>query len=262
MTVRYKGASPALQEVILSPFKKSLPPRAVSAAAAALFLIQLLLPSARALEHSEHPRLYRFKISSYGLNVGELHTAVSSQTYKGMPAQLFASDLLLDVNLLLVRKKSQVREETVLGAQGPLSYRKWGEDDGRKSAIEGDFEGGDYIFQAVEEGVAHGGVIRRESFDATSSEWPETTLKREGETKEVRFLDLARASVVTRRYRYLRNEVVEVAGRSFNCKVVELCDPNFRCTRWVSGTGSKMLLVRQDGKAHGSNYTVRLVEAG
>jgi hypothetical protein len=195
------------------------------------------------------------------LNVGQLKTSVSNLAYKGSQAVMFESDLLVDVNLLVVRKKSHIREETMLGEQGPLSYRKWGEENGKSSGIEGNFEGGNFNFRTLDEGVARNGTVPKGSYDFTSAEWPETTMKREGETMEVRFLDLARASVVSRSYRYLRNEDVEVGGKTLHCKVVELSDPNFRCTRWVSGKGGNILLVRQDGKSNGSSYTVRLMQA-
>jgi len=213
------------------------------------------------VEQPDHTRLYRFKISSFGLKVGQLETSVSNLPYRGTQAVRYESDLSVDVNLLVVRKKSHIREEALLGEQGPLSYRKWGTDDGKSNSIEGNFEEGSFHFRTLENGVAHNGVVSKGSYDFSSVEWPETTMEVEGETMKVRLLDLARASVVQRRYRYLRNEDVEVGGKTLHCKVVELSDPNFRCTRWVSGKGSNTLLVRQDGKINGSSYTVRLVDA-
>lgn len=204
-------------------------------------------------------RVFRYKIGSRGFGIGELKTAISTMQYKGSRALKFESDLAVDANLIFFKKVIRSREDAVVGEQGTLSYRKSVEENGRSYGVEGTLDGGSFRFRIQENGTARNVTVPRGSYDYTTMDCFETSLKREGESVEVRLLDMEHAVVLTRRYRFLKSEEMEVGGKSIRCKVVEFSDPNNSCRRWVSKDERGVVIVRQEGRGQGGSYSLRLL---
>lgn len=225
----------------------------------ALFLLATNPHVGRTREIPTHGRTFRYKISSRGFGVGELKTALSPVPHKGSRAMRFESDLAIDANLIFYKKNIRSREDALVSEQGTLSYRKRGEENGKKFSVEAALEGGSFRFKLVENGTAKNLAIPRGSYDYTTMDCPETTMKREGESMELRLLDMSCAEVVIRHFHFLKTEDVEVGGKTIHCKVVEFSDPNNSCRRWVSSDERGVIIVRQDGKGKSGNYSLRLV---
>lgn len=205
-------------------------------------------------------RLCRYRITSRGLGVGELKTVISPAQHAGGRAFRFRSELSIDANLLLFHVRKSGREEALVSEHGTLSYHRQGEENGRSTTVDAHLEDGVFRFRIGENRDSRQVSVPRGSYDFTTMDCPETTMKREGDTLEVRLLDMEHARVVTRKFHWLRSEEVEVGGRRLNCRVVEFSDPNNDCRRWVSGDERGVIIVRQDGKGRGSgNYSLHIV---
>jgi hypothetical protein len=230
-----------------------------------LFCLALLVmfstePAVGKTEEPSVPgRVFRYKISSHGLGVGELKTAISPVQHGGKRTLRFESDLAIDAHLIFFKKTSRSKEEALVSEQGTLSYRKRGEENGKGYSIDAALDGGSFHFRIAENGAVRNIAVARGSYDYTTMDCPETSMKREGESLEVRLLDMGLATVVTRRFHFLKNEDMQVGGRTIRCKVVEFSDPNNSCRRWLSSDERGVIIVRQDGKGKGGSYSLRLV---
>ena len=236
-------------------------PRKSSTILATLLLFALAAAPApcRTAESPAAGRTFRYRITSRGFGVGELTTSIAAVPHKGGRALRFQSDLAIDANLLFFKKVSRSREDALVNEQGTLSYRKHGEENGRRGAVEASLEGGSFRFRVTDGAGERQLSVPRGSYDCTTMDCPETSLRREGERMELRLLDLGLATVVTRRFHYLKNEEVVVGARTIRCKVVEFSDPNNSCRRWVSSDEEGVIIVRQDGSGKGGTYSLRLV---
>ncbi|HBA88136.1 MAG TPA: hypothetical protein DCZ75_09185 [Geobacter sp.] len=225
-------------------------------------LLLMLLGASYLLSHAEEPskgrRTARYRITSRGFGVGELKTALSPAPQAGTRGVRFESDLAIDANLVLFKVSSHSREDALIGEKGTLSYRRQGEEDGRSSTVAASLEGEAFRFRLNENGTARTVSVPRSSYDFTTMDCPETTMRSEGESIEVRLLDLEQARVVKRKLHWIRSEVIEVGGRRLRCRVVDLSDPNTTARRWVS-TEHGVVIVRQDGKGKSGPYSLRMV---
>ena len=225
-------------------------------------LLLFLLLASYLVCHAEQPRpggrTLRYRITSRGLSVGELKTVTSPAPQAGNRAVRFESDLAIDANLLFFKVSTRSREAAVIAEQGTLSYRRQGQENGKNSTVEAALEGEAFRFKVNENGVPRTVVVPRSSYDFTTMDCPETTMQREGDTMEVRLLDLEQARVVKRKFHWLRSEEIEIGGKRLHCRVVDFSDPNSSCRRWVSNERG-VVIVRQDGKGKSGNYTLRLV---
>jgi hypothetical protein len=70
---------------------------------------------------------------------------------------------------------------------------------------------------------------------------------------------MEQATVVTRRFHFVKTEDIEVGGKTIRCKVVDFSDPANNCRRWVASDGRGVIIVRQEGKGKGGSYALRLV---
>ncbi len=215
----------------------------------------------RAEQSAPDGRLFRYRITSRGFGVGELKTAFSPLQKGGSRAVRFESDLTVNANLLFYRVKKTGHEEAVVSEHGTLSYHRHGQEDGRNYSVDAELEAGVFRFRLSENGVGRQVAVPRGSYDFTTMDCPETTMRREGEVMELRLLDMEHARVVTRRFHWLKTEEVEAGGKRLRCRVVDFSDQNNNCRRWISSDERGVIIVRQDGLGKGGNYSLRMVSA-
>lgn len=231
-----------------------------SSALLSLLLVLFLLASyllCHAEQHRGAGRTLRYRITSRGLGVGDMKTVLTPVQHAGGRAVRFESDLAIDANLLLYKVSSRSSEQAVIGEHGTLSYRRQGEENGRSSTVDAVLEGDAFRFNLRENGESRTVTVPRSGYDFTTMDCPETTMQREGETMEVRLLDLERAKVVKRRLHWVKSEEIGIDGRRLRCRVIDFSDPDNSCRRWVSKEGG-VVIVRQDGKGKSGNYSLRM----
>ena len=204
-------------------------------------------------------RTMRYRVSSRGFGVGDMKTIIAPARQAGARAVRFESDLAINANLLLFKVNSTSHEDAVIGEHGTLSYKRHGEENGKSSLVDAALEGSVFRFRINENGVARSVAVPRSNYDFTTMDCAETTMKQEGETMEVRLLDLEHARVVTRKLHWIKNEDLEVGGKRLRCRVVDLSDPDNSCRRWVSCGEHGVVIVRQDGQGKRGPYSLRMV---
>ena len=204
-------------------------------------------------------RILRYKVTSRGLGVGDMKTVISPVQHAGGRAVRFESDLAIDANLLLFKVTSSSREDGVIGEHGTLSYHRQGQENGRSLTVDAALEGAGFRFRVNDNGVSRTVTVPRASYDFTTLDCPETTMQREGDTMEVRLLDMEHARVVTRKFHWIKSEELEVGGKRVRCRVVDFSDENNNCRRWVSNDERGVVIARQDGRGKGKNYSLRMV---
>jgi len=222
----------------------------------------VLLAFSCLLSHAEPVRqggrTLQYRITSHGLDVGEMKTVLSPAPRRGSRAVRFESDLAVKANLLLYKVNSRSREDAVIGDNGTLSYRRRGEENGNRHEVDADYENGVFRFKLRENGTDRSVLVPRSGYDFTTMDCPETTLLKEGDSMEIRLLDLEHARVVRRRYHWRSTEEMEVGGRRLTCRVIDFSDPDNSCRRWISSERG-VIIVRQDGKGKGGSYSLRMV---
>jgi len=204
-------------------------------------------------------RLCSYRITSRGLRVGELKTAISPVSRPDGRAFRFESNLAINANLLFFKVAKSSHEQALVTEHGTLSYHRQGQENGSESSVDAHLEGGRFHFRISENGAARSFEVARGSYDFTTMDCPETTMKHEGETVELRILDLEHAKVVTRKFHWVKSEEIEVGGRQLLCKVVDFSDPNNNCRRWVGFDERGVIITRQEGKGKSGSYLLRMV---
>lgn len=146
--------------------------------------------------------------------VGELHIVTAPLSRGGERLFRFQSTTRIDAGFLFFGVKSQSREEAEVGERGTLRYQKTGTENGRKSSVTGEYDGGAFTLRITDGSGQRTESFKRGSYDFTTMDCPEMTLKQEGEQAVVRLLDLEHGRVVTRRYRWIRSEEVRIGERT------------------------------------------------
>ena len=201
----------------------------------------------------------RYRISSRGFGVGEMKTVIAPLQLAGGRGVRFESNLDIAADLLFFKVKSTSHEDAVIGENGTLNYRRKGLENGRNSEIDGALERGVFRFRMNDNGVTRSLSVPRSSYDFTTMDCPETTMKQEGDSLEVRLLNLEYGRVVTRKFHWVRSEDLEVGGKRLHCRVVDFSDGENSCRRWVNCGAGGVVIVRQDGKGTHGTYSLRMV---
>jgi hypothetical protein len=204
-------------------------------------------------------RTFTYKITSKGFGVGRFKTVLAPLKLSGDKVVRFESELAIDANLLFCKVTSSAREEAVIGASGAQRYRRHGQENGKNSSVEASLENDSFRFRLIDEAGSRSVAVPRTSYDFTTIDCPETTMKHPGDTLEVRLLDLEHAKVVQRKFHWVKNEELEIGGKRMHCRVVDFSDPANKCRRWVACGPDGVVIVRQDGTGKHGSYSLRLV---
>ena len=199
-----------------------------------------------------------YTIHSRGLKVGDLKTLCSSVLHNGKRALKFESTSRVDANLLVYSYRLQTREEAIVAEEGTVSYDRTTKENGNLTQVEGHLDQGRFLLDIRENGKRRTMTVNRESYDYTTMECPEVRMKREGDAMSVRLLDLETLAVVTRKYRWVASEEVEVDGKRIRCRVVDFEDPNKKCRRWIKPDEFGVIIARQEGRGKGGSYSLRI----
>lgn len=200
-----------------------------------------------------------YEVFSHGMKIGEVKTVCSPQVREQKKSYRFESSTRINANFLFFSYSLEKKEEATIEEQGTVSYRRIGLENGKTVQVAGRMENGAFRFAVEENGARRSLVVPRERYDATSLDCPELSMGPNEKEKTLRVLDLESLEIVTRRYRWIRDEDIGVAGRRIHCKVIDFQDPNKKGRRWLEEDELGVLVTRQDGKGKGVSYTSRLI---
>ena len=227
-----------------------------------LFLLCLFITSSVPADAAPvAPGESKLAVYSHGFKVGEITSSYSRRDEGGRELLLYASHTRISADLLVTSYSMEGDEEARIGSEGTRFYRKAWQENGVRHQVDGRLEGG--TFRCVSTGAAadrHTFAIPRERYDFTTMDCPELRIKGEGDSMEIRLLDLESCEVVTRHYRWVRSERLTVNGFSDLYRVIEFRDRNRSGTRWILPDTLGVRIARQDGNSPSGSYTVRAVD--
>lgn len=199
-----------------------------------------------------------YNVFSRGIRVGELKTVCSLIPYNGKKALKFESSTRVNANFLVYSYKLDTDESALVSDGGTVRYQRTSKDKHSVSQVEGKLEQGKFLLDIRENGVKRTLSVNRDRYDYTTIECPEITMKHEGDEMKLRLLDLETLMVVTRSYRWVKNEDVTVNGQQIHCRVVDFEDQNKKGRRWIRPDEVGVVIMRQDGSGKNGSYSVRM----
>jgi len=228
-------------------------------AACGALLVALSFGPAQALSGKDvGARESLYEVFSHGLKIGEVKTICAPLVREHRKAYRFESSTHIDAEFLLFSYSLDKKEEAMITEEGTFNYRRITQENGKTVQVTGKMENRTFRFTIEENGARRTLSIPREKYDFTTLDCPEVSMG-PGETeKNLRVLDLENLTIVKRKYRWVKDEDVDVAGRNIHCKVIDFQDSNKKGRRWLEEDALGVLITRQDGKGKGVTYSSRL----
>ncbi|ABQ26749.1 hypothetical protein [Geotalea uraniireducens] len=201
-----------------------------------------------------------YAIFARGFRVGELKTVCSLVPATGKKILKFESATRVNANLVFYSYSLVGKEEALVGNDGAFQYKHTAKENKSSLQVEGKLENGLFQFEVSEKGSRRTVAIERKKYDYTTMECPEVAMKKPGEKMSLRVLDLENLEVLTRSYRYVRNEEVDVDGVRLMCKVIDFEDSHKKCRRWIKADDLGVVIARQDGSGKNGSYSLRMTK--
>ena len=204
----------------------------------------------------------RYEIFSRGLRVGNLTTSFSQDTYNDRKALRFESDTRVKADFLVYSVAIESHETALVTEEGTVSYKRSDRRKGKHLEASGRLERGRFVLDVTENGNRRTLLFDKSRYDHTTMECPETQMSQEGEEMSLRLLDFESLSIVTRRYRWVKNEDVVVEGKPIRCRVIDFEDSHKKGRRWIKADDLGVIIARQDGKGKDGSYSLRMTKLG
>lgn len=230
-------------------------------AAIAVFAAWLVLPpllAAAQFSPGAASRESLYEVFSHGFKIGEVKTLCAPLSREQRKSYRFESTTHIEADMLFFSYSLDKREEALIGQEGTFDYHRTTRENGRIVKVAGKMDDRAFRFTIDEDGTRRVLVIPRGKYDFTTLDCPEVRMGPDETEKNLRILDLENLTIVNRKYRWVRDEVVAVAGRNIRCKVIDFHDSNKNGRRWIEEDPLGVLVARQDGEGSGVSYTSRL----
>jgi hypothetical protein len=199
-----------------------------------------------------------YHVISKGFRVGRVLTSQKASVEGSSSVIRFEKRTDVEASFLWFSYSNASCEKATIRDGKLVSYSKTEKVNGKEIRVDGSLVGDSFIFEATENGKRRSVVIHRTSYDCTTMECPEATMvfAPNGEAT-LKILDPEYMTVVTRTYKFVRDDKYEVDGREYECRVVDFNDCHKSCRRWVGKDRDAVILFRQDGKGKEGSYSVR-----
>jgi len=199
-----------------------------------------------------------YHVISKGFRIGRVTTSQKAAVEGGAKVIHFENRTDVEASFLWMNYCHDSCEKATIRDGKLLTYSRTEKVNGKDIKVEGRMVGDSFRFEVIENGKRRSVVIPCSSYDRTTMECPEATmdLTSNGEAT-VRILDTEFMTVVTRKYRLVRNDKYKIDGREYACRVVDFSDPHKSCRRWIGKDRDAVILFRQDGKGKEGSYSVR-----
>lgn len=222
------------------------------------FLLIVLVPIVTAFAGIPVKTVAHYKVSSMGLNIGDVTTTQRMTEDGVVPSLHFETKTAIKASFLWIGYQQDTIEKGTLQKHNLVSYSRKGRENGVTIDIEGRLENASFRFDVQEKGGVRSVVIPRSNYDFSTMECPEARLDFSSRPViTLRVLDVEKLAVVKREYRLVRNAQYTVAGKEYPCRIVDFSDQNKKARRWITWDGSTVVMYRQDGKGGKDSYSVQ-----
>ena len=141
-----------------------------------------------------------------------------------------------------------------------LEYSRKANDNGKDTETEGKLEDGEFKINYIENKKHKNISFNTSQYDYTTIYGPEFIIDfKDTNDVTLRILDLEYLAIVKRTYHYVKTDTIEVDGRKFTCKVIDLSDLHKTARRWIYRNGDKASIIRQEGRGKDGSYTIKAV---
>lgn len=200
----------------------------------------------------------RYKVSSKGLNIGDVSTTQRMTQEGGGSRVHFETKTGIRATFLWMGYKLTSTEKGALLNGNLISYSYKGDENGTEVDVEGQLVNDEFRFNVREQGTNRSGVIPRNSYDYTTMECPEARIDFSAKPQiTLRILDIEKMAVVRRDYHLIRNDHYTIAGKEYPCRIVDFSDRNKKARRWIAWDGAAIVMYRQDSRGEKNSYSVQ-----
>ena len=221
----------------------------------ALLIIFCLFMSSLPSYSSTPDRASDYDILWHGFRIGEGKLTTHAA---GEGRVAFRSIIHVSAGLPGLRHTLDSTENAVVGPEGTLSYSRTATENGKKTSTEGEYKNGVFHLDITARGRHATLSIPHRDYDATTMDCPEKTMGPKKREMTLRLLDLETAAIVTRKYRWLGNEQVDVSRKQLSASVVDYQDQVKKGRRWLRANEPVVQVLRQDGSGEGAAYSLRI----
>ena len=149
------------------------------------------------------------------------------------------------------------QEESLINEAGTFHYNSISVTNGDTIIINGNLREDEFLFDIIEGKKKQCISIKRNQYDFTSQDSPETLLEIQGKVEVFRILDFDKLAVVTQELKWIRNDELYLDGEIINCKVIEFISANKKGMRWI--TKDKYgLLIEEQGEDEDGKYSIKI----
>ena len=199
----------------------------------------------------------KYTVSSKGFNIG---SAVTTQTITPDNALHYENHTKIKSRILFFSYNLDLEEAAHIKDGKTLEYSRKANDNGKDIETEGKLEDGEFKINTVENKKHKNISFNTNQYDYTTIDGPEFIVDfKDTNDITLRILDLEYLAIVKRTYHYVKTETIEVDGRKFTCKVIDLSDLHKTARRWIYRNGDKAAILRQEGKGKDGSYTIKAV---
>jgi hypothetical protein len=222
------------------------------------FFLLCLTPSVTSFASSSVRTVAHYKVSSLGLDIGDVTTTQRKSEEGGVPSVHFETRTAVKAPFLWIKYNLDTTEKGTILKHDLVSYSRKGRENDTAIDVEGRLENSSFRFDVREQGALRVIVIPRSSYDYTTMECPEAQLDFSGKTQiTLRVLDVEKLAVVKREYRLVRTTHYTVVGKDYSCRIVDCLDQNKKARRWIGWDGTAVVLYRQDSRGEKPPYSVQ-----
>jgi hypothetical protein len=186
--------------------------------------------------------------------IGYLHITFSETIENGKEIRKTRSRTRIKFKPLI---DLDVVEHTHSNTRGVYSISRYGLVNGDSVFLEGALDRNQFTIETRHKGQSERKTVMTNQYDYTGSDTPVLALSSKGDERSLRILQFENFEVITRSFKWVDTETLNINGEDIPCRVIEIQSPNASAKRWVTDD-QYCYLVREEGSAKTGKYSVLL----
>jgi hypothetical protein len=200
----------------------------------------------------------RYDVLTRGFPIGKAETSLKVSNDEGQKVVRFTNKTDVNISFLWMGCNISSSEQATIKGGKLVSYSRREKKKGVDVSVTGRLKDEYFHFDVSENGKKRSINIPCSSYDHTTLECPEATIKFKPDGKKtIRVLDPEFMEVVERDYRLVREDTFKVDGKEYHCRIIDFTDRHKSCRRWIGIDHNAVIVFRQDGKSMKGSYSVQ-----